>query len=428
MDTNLLLNRLKAFDPELSDLLLSAVDRQINTLSLIPTANAVSPFSAYLKGSVLGNDFLDHHAMDHYSHLEKMAVRRVKQLFNAEHAIVRVGNPVAASRVIFYALAKSGDKIMSFNLRKQEICSGDWMNYEFIKFGLEPETLAIDFEKTAELARRHKPRLLIYSPVNYPRNIEYQKLRKIADEAGAYLWVDLGQNAGLIAAGLAPSPVPYADVMTFAASDALHGPQNGIILCTEKLVESLDKAVIDTGHVSLKKNVLAALAIAFKEATADEYHDYCEQTITNAKALEEGLHEAGVETLCGPTQNHLVLAKLGEGQEGEAISAELAEAGLMVKAEHLMTTSEKSLPVLRLSSLDPTTRSLKEKDMQRVGRKLGGYLRSGRDKQAREEVANMVNKVVAGQPLFSEEWLPDAEANTRGDRDVLSKMLMFWNT
>lgn len=427
MDDKLLRGRLEAFDPELSELLVSAVEKQINTLSLIPTANAVSPFSAYLKGSVLGNDFMDHHAFERRSRLEKMAARRVKQLFRADHAIVRLGNPVAASRVVFYALAQPDSRIMSFNLRKQELCSGDWMTYDFIKFGLEPDTLQIDFEKTAELARNYRPRLLIYSPVNYPRNIEYEKLRRIADEVGAFLWIDLGQNAGLVATGIVPSPVPHADVLTFAASDGLHGPQNGIILCSEKLAEWLDKAVIDTGHASLKKNVLAALAISFKEAESDEFHDYCEQVVLNAKALEEGLHEAGVETLCGPTENHLVLAKLKVGQMGEEIAAELAEAGLMVKAEHLLTATEQSYQVLRLSSLDPTTRSLKETEMRKVGRKLGGYLLSDRDRDAKDTITMMVEKLIADQPLFSEEWLPDAEADTDGDRDLMSKMLLFWN-
>ena len=425
MDNETLLRRMEAFDPELSDLLLSALDRQCSTLSLIPTANAVSPFSAYLKGSVLGNDFMDHHAIERRSRLEKMACQRAKQLFHSGHAIVRIGNPVAAARVVFYALAQPDSTILSFNLRKQEHCTGDWMNYNFVKFSLEPDTLAIDYEKVRQLALSHKPRIIIYSPVNYPQQAEYEKFRKIADEAGAYLWVDIGQNAGLVATGLVPSPVPYADVVTFGASDALHGPQNGIILSTAQLAPWLDQAVIDTGHVSLKKNVLAALAITFQEAAAEEFTAYCQQTLKNAMALEKGLREAGVNTLCGPTANHLVLAQLREGIDGDRLTDNLALAGLMVKPEQLLTSGDLSFPVLRLSSLDPTTRSLKEKDMLKVGTALGSFINSGQKESDISDMAKTVKKIIDGRPLFSEEWLPDAEADD-SQTDMMEKMI-YWN-
>ncbi len=426
MDNETLLRRMEAFDPELSDLLLSALDRQCSTLSLIPTANAVSPFSAYLKGSVLGNDFMDHHAIERRSRLEQMACRRVKELFHSDHAIVRTGNPVAASRVVFYALAQPDSTILSFNLRKQEHCTGDWMTYNFVKFSLEPDTLTIDFDKVRELALHHRPRIIIYSPVNYPQNVDYEKFRKIADEAGAYLWVDIGQNAGLVATGFVPSPVPYADVVTFGASDALHGPQNGIILTTEKLAPWLDQAVIDTGHVSLKKNVLAALAITFKEADTDEFIAYCQQTIKNAQALEMGLREAGVNTLCGPTANHLVLAQLREGIDGSKLTDNLAAASLMVKPEELLTSGELKFPILRLSSLDPTTRSLKERDMHKVGRALGNFINSPQKESDIAEIAKTVKRLIDGLPLFSEEWLPDAEADD-SPQDLMGRMMVYWN-
>ena len=429
MNNEKLLRRLEAFDPELSDLLLSALDRQLTTLSLIPTANAVSPFSAYLKGSVLGNDFLDHHALERYSRLERMAAHRACQLFHSDHAIVRTGNPVAAGRVVFYALAQPNSRILSFNQRKQEICTGEWMAYDFHKFCLEPDTLSIDYDKLAAQAQELRPRLLICSPVNYPRNINYARMRQIADNCGAFLWADLGQNAGLAAAGLMSSPVAYADVVTFAASDALHGPQSGIILSTEKLADLLDQAVLDTGHASLKKNVLAALAIAFREAGGEEFHAYCEQTINGARALENGLRDAGVETLCGPTENHLILAKLHNNQDGQAIANTLADAGLMVKPEKLMTSDDSSTyTVLRLSSLDPTTRGLKEHDLTKLGRALGTCLRSDMNDYSVQKLSQTVNRLASDLPLFSEEWLPDAEANTDKDSNLMEQMMLYWNT
>ncbi len=427
MNTEKLLHNLETFDPELWEVLRSSLLRQLTTLSLIPTTNAASPFASYLKGSTLGNDFLDHHAADHTSKLERMAAQRAAALFRAEHAIVRIGNPIAASRVVLLALAKPGDTILSFNLRKQEHCTGDRMQYNFLKFGLEPDTLRLDFAKIRSLAMQKMPDLIIYSPVNYPRNIDCRELRKIADDAGAYLWVDLGQNSGLVAAGMMDSPIPWADVVTFAASDALHGPQSGIILCKKKLADLLNRTVIDTGHVSLKKNVLAALVIIFREAACEEYRDYSEQVINNARALEKGLRESGCTLLCSPTENHLVLLRLPDGQDGETVAKKLEQAGLLVKPEQLMTSDDRiSHSVLRLSSLDATTRSLIEDDMQKVGRVLGSFLNSAQSASDIQAVRKAIQKTVANLPLFSEDWLPELETVRDEDTDLMMKAMVHW--
>ena len=421
-----LFNSLKNFDPDLCDLLKYSLDRQITSLSLIPTDNAASPLSQYLKGSALGNDFIGHNSVEHYSRLEKLAAQRACDLFKAEHAIVRTGNLVAASRVVLQALVKPNDTILSFNLRKSEHCTGSQMQYKFVKFALEPDTLKLNFDKVRYLAMRNKPALIIYSPVNYPHNIDYKKLRTIADEVGANLWIDLGQNSGLIATGKIKSPVPYADVATFAASDALHGPQSGIILSTNKLADHLEKMVIETGHVSLKKNVLAALAISFREATCEEYDDYSQQVLDNARALEKGLQQAGVEVLFAPTENHLVIVRLRDDQDGELIADRLMQAGLLVKGEELMTSNDNiTYPVLRLSSLDPTTRSLGADDMFTVGLVLGEFLKSSQDAQAIKSVGTVVREMVEDLPLFSEDWLPEGEVFREVDVDLALKTLVY---
>ena len=428
MNNKKLIRQLQSFDPDLWNLLHEALDRQLSSLSLIPTDSAASPFSSYLKGSVLGNDFIGHHTVDHYGRLETMAAKRACELFNAEHAIVRTGNWIAASRVVLLALLKTGDTILSFNLRKQEYCTGAQMQYNFIKFALEPDTLKLNFDKLRYLAIRHKPKLIIYSPVNYPHNIDYSKLRKVADEVGAYLWIDLGQNSGLIAAGKIKSPIPYADVATFAASDALHGPQTGVILSKNKLAELLDRTVIDTGHASLKKNVLAALAITFHEASCEEYRDYSQQVLNNAQALEKGLKSTGVDVLLSPTENHLVLVRLSDNQDGNVIADKLAQGNLLVKAEKLMTSNDNiNYKVLRLSSLDPTTRSLIEEDMYTIGLTLGEFLQSPQDSRDIKSVSSVIKEIVEGLPLFSEEWLPADEAVKEYDPDLMMKAMVYWN-
>ena len=428
MDNDTLLSRLAAYDNEVYEALVEATDAQLSTLSLIPTTNAVSPFSAFLKGSVLGNEFLDHHAALKHNRLEKMAAERAEKLFAAEHAIVRLGSLTAASRVVLHALAQTGDTILSFNRRKEEYCTGDVLKYNFVPFAVEPGTFEIDFKKVKALAQEHKPKIIIYSPVNYPKIIDCHVLANIAREVGAYLWVDLGQNVGLVASRTIKSPVSYADVVTFAASDALHGPQNGIILAKKVIGDLIEQVTIDTGHVSLKSNVLAALAIAFAEASSEEYGAYSRQVIENAKALERGLNESGVETLCSPTENHLVLPVVKSAEKGEKIAAELAKAGLLVKAEKLLTANPNiTYPILRLSSLEPTTRSLKAKDMERLGKNLGDFIQSAQTAADVAKMKTFIEKLVMNLPLFSEEWLPDAESDTKSSDDMMMKAMLYWN-
>jgi len=419
-----LFERLQRFDRELCDLLKISLDRQLYTLSLIPTDSAASPLSQYIKGSAIGNDFIGQYSAQHYSQIEQLAVKRCRELFGAEHAIVRTGNAAAASRVVLMTFAKAGDKILSFNLRKKEHCTGEQMNYDFVKFAVEPKNFRMNYETVRYLAMRHKPTLIIYSPVNYPHNIDYQKMRAIADAVDAKLWVDLGQNAGLIAAKKIPSPVPFSDVVTFSASDALHGPQSGIILSKNKFGGALEQKLIDTGHVSLKKNVLASLAITFREVACEEYKDYAQQILINARALEDGLKKSGAEVLISPTENHLVLVKINH--DGQELGEKLAQGGLLVKAEKLMTTDEKiTYPVLRLSSLDPTTRGVDKDEMFTVGLTLGKFLQSRQDSQAVKNVSKVVKDTIENLPLFSEEWIPEAEIVRERDPELMMKALIY---
>ncbi|MBR6013399.1 MAG: serine hydroxymethyltransferase [Selenomonadaceae bacterium] len=421
-----ILKRLENFDAELCKLLKENLERQYTMLSLIPTDSAASPFSTYLKGSVLGNDFVGHFSAEHYSQMEILAAKRACELFKAEHAIVRTGNLAAASRVVLQAFAKPDDTIMSFNLRKQEHCSGNQMQYFFVKFALEPEKFNLNFDKFRALALLCQPKIIIYSPVNYPKNIDYKKIRKVADDVKAVLWVDMGQNAGLVAAGEIDSPVPFADVVTFAASDALHGPQSGIILSKNKFADLLEKTVVETGHASLKKNVLAALAITFREAACEEYKDYAKQVISNAHALEKGLKKAGAELICSPTENHLVLVRLKNFQNAENIVEKLAQGRLLVKKETLMTVKKNiSYPILRLSSLDPTTRGLYEDDMFTVGLALGEFLKSPQDSNSIKSVEKIIKELVEGLPIFSDEWLPSDEIVKEIDSDLMMKAMIY---
>lgn len=407
MQNHTLTESLAAFDPEIYGLMQEEVQKQRFTLSLLPTSNAVSPFSAYLKGSIFGNGHLDHHAVQSHLQLEEIAAQRAEKLFGADHAIVRISDIAAASRVVFQALLETGDTVLSFNRRKAEHCSGAHVQYSFISFSIEPDTEQINLERVEQLVKARKPKLIIYSPVNYPRHLDYAKLKDIATASGAYLWVDIGQNAGAVAAGCAPSPVPHADVVTFPTGDSLHGPQSAVILTHKDLARRMNKAVLDTGHSMVKKNVLAALATTFLEAGSQAFKDYCQQVLKNAKALEKGLHDAGVKTLCGDTESHLVLACLPADAEIEEMVKKLREAGFMVKGDQMLTSDEsKTFPILRLSALDPTTRALKETSLQAVGHLLGEFIQSGGDEAAQQKARAQIRAILMDKPLFSDEWLP----------------------
>ncbi|SHK86055.1 glycine hydroxymethyltransferase [Selenomonas ruminantium] len=407
MQNQTLTESLAAFDPEIYGLLREEIQKQRFTLSLLPTSNAVSPFSAYLKGSIFGNGHLDHHVVRSHMQLEEIAEKRAARLFGADHAIVRISDIAAASRVVFQALVKAGDTILSFNRRKSEHCIGEHLRYDFVSFSIEPKTEQIDLARVEQLAKARNPRLIIYSPVNYPLHLDYKKLGEIAQEVGAYLWVDIGQNAGAVAAGCAPSPVPYADVVTFPTGDSLHGPQSAVILTREGLAEKMDKAMLNTGHSMVKKNVLAALATTFLEAGSDAFQAYCRQVLKNAKALEKGLQDAGMQTLCGATENHLVLARLPEEQDLGKITDMLRDTGFLVKGDCLLTADEvQTFPCLRLSALDPTTRALKETSLQTIGRLLGELILSGGEPAVRNKARGQIRAILMDKPLFSDEWLP----------------------
>ena len=306
-------SHLKAFDPEIYNLLEEERERQRYTLSLMPNMNAMSPFAKYLEGSILTNSFFDRSDETPTGglHLDAIVRERAKQLFHSDHAIVRLGNIVAASRVVFQALLAEGDMVLSLNLRKKDHVAG--LSYRFENYGIEPGTQEIDWGAVREQAERVKPRLIIFSPVSFPRTIDYQILYEIAQTVDAYLWVDISQSVGLVASKLVPSPVPLADVVTFSTRDSLRGPDGAIVLTKADLAARMDAAVINTGHEALHMNHLAALGVVLREAGSERYASYAAQVVQNAQVLARTLADHGASVLCGGTDTHLVLASAAAG-------------------------------------------------------------------------------------------------------------------
>ena len=298
---------------------------------------------------------------------------------------------------------KSGNPVLSFNGRKQELCHG--LSYRFSIFGADWENRDIDWKELDEQIARHQPKIVIFSPTSFPFAIDTKRLAKVTHEAGALLWVDIGQNVGLVAAGLMPSPVADADVVTFPTNDSLQGPEGAIILCKKELAETIERSVIDNGHSALHKNRLAALAVSLREASEPSFRLYGQQVIANARALSKALQENGIPIWGDGTDCHLVVAALPPDADPQKTEQKLHRAGFMIKTARLPDAERRPAhPVLRLSSLNPTTRSLKEKDMEKIGQLLAAALNVD-DPAALEVIRKKVSSLLMDKPIYSEEWV-----------------------
>ena len=403
-------NHLKTFDPEIYGLLEEERQRQRYTLSLMPNMNAMSPFAKYLEGSVLTNSFFDRHdeTTSGGLHLDAIVRARAVELFHCDHAIVRLGNIVAASRVVFQALLESGDTVLSFNLRKKDHVAG--LSYNFENYGIEPGTQEIDWGAVREQAERVKPRLIIFSPVSYPRTIDYQILYEIAQTVDAYLWVDISQSVGLVAAKLVPSPVLLADVVTFSTRDSLRGPDGAVLLTKRDIAARMDAAVINTGHEALHMNHLAALGVVLREAGSDRYRSYAAQVVQNAQVLARTLADHGASVLCGGTDTHLVLASAAAGIDTAAAVKAIGQMGIRVKTDNVPTmNSGLFLHALRLSTSNPTTRGMREEDIAYIGSLLAKPLTTVLTPEEIEKMRQEIVALVKDAPVFSEEWMGDSE-------------------
>ena len=405
-----LLNHLKSFDEEIFTLLEDEEQRQRYTLSFLPNTNAMSPFAAYLEGSILTNSIFDHHdeTTSGGIHLESIVQTRARTLFGSDHAIVRLGSIASASRVVFQGLLQPGDCVLSFNLRKKDHSTG--LSYVFENYGIDSSTQQIDWGEVRAHAERVRPRLIIFSPVSYPRTVDYRILYEIAQSVDAYLWVDISQCVGLVAAGLLPSPVALADVVTFSTSESLRGPDGAVILCKRDIAACMDAAIVNTGHVALHMNHLAALGVVLREAASEKFRRYGEQVLKNAEVLARALADHGASVLCGGTDTHLVLASATGSVNMDEASSVINRMGIRVRVEDIPTMNPGLfLHALRLSTSNPTTRSLKEEDMAYIGLLLAKPLTQILSPEEIEQSHQEIVALVKDSPISSEEWLGESD-------------------
>jgi glycine hydroxymethyltransferase len=404
---------LRSFDQEIMETIENEVNRQRNKIELIASENFVSKEVMEAMGSQLTNKYAEGYPGKRYyggcefvDVAENLARERLKKLFGAEHANVQPHSGSNANLAVYFAVLKPGDKVLGMNLSHGgHLTHGSPVNisgtyYNFVSYGVSKETEMIDYEEVREIARRENPRLIVAGASAYPRIIDFKKFREIADEIGAYLMVDMAHIAGLVAAGLHPNPVPYADFVTTTTHKTLRGPRGGAILCKEEYAKIIDKAIFPGIQGGPLMHIIAAKAVSFKEALQDSFKDYQHQVIKNAKALAESLKEKGFRLVSGGTDNHLILIDLRNknitGRDAEHLLDEIG-----------VTTNKNTIPFdpespfitsgLRIGTPAITTRGMKEGEMEEIAEIIALTL----DKTySREDIKERVKSLCDRFPLY----------------------------
>ena len=401
-------------DPEIRQTIQDECARQESHLELIASENFVSEpiFSAV--GSPLTNKYAegypgkrDYGGCEFVDGTENLARDRAKKLFGADHANVQPHSGSQANQGVYMALLNPGDTVLGMNLNHGgHLTHGSAVNasgilYNFVSYGLDPETERINYDELIERAKEIKPKLIVAGASAYSRAIDFKKFREAADASGAKLMVDMAHIAGLVAAGVHESPVPYADVVTSTTHKTLRGPRGGLILCKEELARAIDKAIFPGIQGGPLMHVIAAKAICFKEALEPAFRQYAAQVVKNAKAMENTFHEEGVRMVSGGTDNHLLLLDLVDlDLSGAELETLLGEANITVNKN--MVPRDKRKPSqtsgVRIGTPALTTRGMVEKDFARIAKGIADIIRN--KEQAVPRVREMVAQLTKEYPLF----------------------------
>lgn len=408
------MKKLEIVDKEVYDAIQSELQRQQNTLELIASENFVSQAVLEATGSVLTNKYAEGYSGKRYyggcaniDKVESLAIERVKKLFGAEHANVQPHCGANANLAVYFAILKPGDKVLGMSLSNGgHLTHGSPVNisgafFDFASYGVD-ENGFIDYDNVLEIAKKEKPKLIVAGASAYPRIIDFAKFREIADQVGAYLMVDMAHIAGLIIAGLHPSPVPYADFVTSTTHKTLRGARGGLILCKEKYAKMIDKAVFPGTQGGPLEHVIAGKAVAFKEALSPEFKEYQIQIVKNAKALADALKKYGFDLVSGGTDNHLMLLDLTNknisGKEYEGI---LEEIGITVNKNTIPneTRSPFITSGIRIGTPNITTRGMKEEQMEQIAYIMSRILSNPEEK---EQLKAQVSALARQFPIYND--------------------------
>ena len=407
------IDEIKKADSEIADAIQAEMERQNSHLELIASENWVSKAVMAAMGSPLTNKYAEGYPGKRYyggcqcvDVVEDLARERAKKLFGCDYANVQPHSGAQANLAVFFAMLEPGDKVMGMNLdHGGHLTHGSPVNisgkyFNVVSYGVNDEGV-IDYDKVREIAVKEKPKMIIAGASAYARIIDFKKFREIADEVGAYLMVDMAHIAGLVAAGLHPSPIPYADVTTTTTHKTLRGPRGGLILCNQEAADkfNFNKAVFPGIQGGPLEHVIAGKAVCFKEALEPEFAEYQKQIIKNAQALSKGLMDRGVKIVSGGTDNHLMLIDLrGEDVTGKELEKRLDAAHITCNKNTVPNDPRSPFVTsgVRLGTPAVTTRGLKEDDMDMIAECIALVLQS---EDNIEKVKGMVAELTAKYPL-----------------------------
>ena len=409
------LNEIAKVDPEIFSLIEKEFERQQSKLEMIASENFTSIAVMEAQGTVLTNKYAEglpgkryYGGCEYYDEIENLAIERAKKLFNAEHVNVQPHSGAQANFAVFLAVLKPGDTILGMSLDQgghlthgsKANVSGKWFKSVF--YGVN-ENGFIDYEELEKIAKAEKPKLIIAGASAYSRTIHFDKFRKIADILGAYLMVDMAHIAGLVACGLHPSPFPYADFVTTTTHKTLRGPRGGLIFCKEKYAKQINSAVFPGSQGGPLMHVIAAKAVALKEALEPEFKDYQNHVVNNAKALANTLIQNGIDIVSGGTDNHLLLVDLRKvnltGKEAEHI---LDEVGITCNKNTIPRDQESPFVTsgIRLGTPAITTRGMKEKEMILLGALIASVVKNPKDEKIIEKARQDIKTLCESFPLY----------------------------
>lgn len=403
-------------DPELYGAMKNELERQRDHIELIASENFTSRAVMEAMGSHLTNKYAEGYpgaryygGCEYVDIVEQLAIDRAKELFGAEHANVQPHSGSQANVAVYLALLKPGDTILGMDLShgghlthgSKASISGKYFNACF--YGVDPETETIDYEKAMQIAGECKPKIIIAGASAYSRIIDFKKMREIADEVGAYLMVDMAHIGGLVAAGVHPSPVPYADVVTSTTHKTLRGPRGAIILCKDELKKKINSAVFPGTQGGPLMHIIAGKAVCFKEAMSEEFKAYQRQVVKNAAVLADTLSEGGIRLVSGGTDNHLMLADtMSLGRTGNEVQELLDAAHITANKNSIPfdTQSVKLTSGMRFGTPAVTTRGMGEDEMRDIGKMIVRIINDG-DK-AVDDVKQQVLSLCERFPLYPE--------------------------
>lgn len=406
----------KQVDPEIYESLMKEVKRQETHLELIASENFVSPAVMEAQGSVMTNKYAEGYPSKRYyggcefvDLAEELAIKRAKKIFGADHVNVQPHSGSQANMAVYFSVLKPGDTILGMNLSHGgHLTHGSPVNFSgkffnVIPYGVNKETETIDFDELERLAVEHKPKMIVAGASAYPRIIDFKEFRKVADKVGAYLMVDMAHFAGLVAAGYHPNPVPFAEFVTTTTHKTLRGPRGGMILCREEFTKAINSSIFPGIQGGPLMHVIAAKAIAFKEAQTEEFKIYQGQIVKNAKKLAKTLTDRGYRIVSGGTDNHLMLIDLTK-QDITGKDAENALGLVNITVNKNTIPFETRSPFvtsgIRVGTPAVTSRNMKETEMEIIGNLISDVLDNIGNDSSTEKIKEQVLSVCEKFPLY----------------------------